>query len=141
MDILLVDDSDDDIVLMEEAFAQSTHLRLAGMVRDGEQALAYLRRTGEFRDAAPPDLVMLDVNLPRKNGFEVLQEVKADPALRHTLVAMLSVSEREEDLRKSYAHGACAYICKPQDFDRLMAMIRQFEAYWTEVSRLPSRGI
>jgi CheY-like chemotaxis protein len=141
MDILLVDDSEDDIVLMQEAFAGSTHLRLAGMARDGEEALAYLRRKGAFKDAAAPDLVMLDVNLPKKNGFEVLQEVKADPALKHLLVAMMTVSEREEDLRRSYAYGACAYICKPQDFNKLMTMIRQFEAYWTEVSRLPSRGI
>lgn len=141
MDILLVDDNQDDIVLMQEAFAESSRLRLAGMAHDGDQALAYLRRSGAYKFAAVPDLVMLDVNLPRKNGFEVLQELKSDPSLKHLPVAMMTVSEREEDLRRSYEQGACAYICKPQDFHKLTAMLRNFELYWTEVSRLPSRGV
>lgn len=139
MDILLVEDNEDDVVLLREAFAECKQLHLLEVVRDGEQALAYLRRSGIYKDASSPDLVMLDINLPKKNGFEVLQELKADPVLKHLPVVVLTVSEREEDILRSYAHGACSYIRKPEDFNKLQAMFSQFEMYWTLVSRLPSR--
>jgi CheY-like chemotaxis protein len=139
MEILLVEDNEDDIVLLKEAFAEVPGLHLLPVQSDGDMALSYLRRSAAGKDGAMPDLVMLDINLPKKNGFEVIAELKADADLRHLPVVMLTVSEREEDIRRCYALGACSYVRKPEDFNKLTALFRQFEIYWTTVSRLPLR--
>ena len=118
MDILLVDDSDDDIVLMEEAFAQSTHLRLAGMVRDGEQALAYLRRSGEFKDAAPPDLVMLDARF----GLEPPRLLRS--TLPHVRVILIATSDQETDLGEAVRAGVVAYLLKEERISDLVQALR-----------------
>ena len=138
IEILLVEDSDDDIVILQEAFAESKLVHLVNVVRDGAEALAHLRREGKYKDARMPGLILLDINMPKKGGFEVLREIKADPALRHFLVIMLTVSDRDEDIVKSYATGACSYIRKPVDFDSLRKVINHFEIYWTLVADLPT---
>lgn len=139
VELLLVEDNEDDIVLIQEAFAESKLANVTNVVRDGQEALAYLRREGKYKDARRPALILLDINIPKKNGFEVLQEVKADPALRPIPVVMMTASDREEDVVKSYSEGACSYVRKPVDFDRLREVTRHFELYWTMVSRIPAR--
>jgi CheY-like chemotaxis protein len=138
MEILLVEDNEDDILLEQEALADAKLVNLMSVVRDGEEALAYLRRQGEYQNARVPGLILLDINMPKKNGFEVLNEIKADPALMHIPVVMLTTSDSEADIVKSYARGACSFITKPMDFDKFREVIRQFALYWALVSRIPS---
>jgi CheY-like chemotaxis protein len=138
IEILLVDDNDDDIVLLKESLRDSRLINLLSVVHDGEEALAYLRREGPFANAPAPGLVLLDINMPRMNGFELLREMKADPRLRAIPVVMLTTSTREEDIVRSYDGGACSYVSKPVSFDRLRDVIRNLALYWTIVSAVPS---
>ena len=139
IEILLAEDNDDDILLIRESFAEAKIVNVLNIVKDGEEALAYLRREGEYKDAVMPGLLLLDINMPKKNGFEVLKEIKADPALRHLPVVMLTTSQNEADVVKSYSEGACSYIMKPARFEELGQVLRQFALYWTLVARIPSR--
>lgn len=139
IEILLVEDNEDDIVLIQEAFADAKLTNVINVVRDGEEALAYLRREGKYKFACMPGLILLDINMPKKNGFEVLDEVKQDPQYRSLPVVMLTTSEREEDVIRSYAKGACSYIQKLIDLDRFRDMVKQFEDYWTLVSVIPPK--
>lgn len=139
VEILLVEDNEDDIVIIQEAFAEARLVNVIKTVRDGEEALAYLRHQGKHKKASMPALILLDINMPKKNGFEVLKEMKADPQLRSLPVVMLTTSEREEDIVRSYANGACSYVRKPVDFDQFAKVVEQFELYWTLVSRIPSQ--
>jgi CheY-like chemotaxis protein len=139
MEILLVEDNEDDIVLEQEALADANLVNLMCVVRDGEEAMAYLRRQGKYQKAEVPGLILLDINMPKKNGFEVLNEIKADPALMHIPVVMLTTSESEADVVKSYAKGACSYITKPMDFDKFRDVVKQFTLYWALVARVPAR--
>lgn len=139
LQLLLVEDNEDDIVLIEEAFAEAKLLNVISKVRDGEQALSYLKQEDPFKHVKPPGLVLLDINMPRKNGFEVLQEMKNHPALQSIPVIMLTTSEREDDIARSYMHGACSYIRKPMTLERFVRVVKDFELYWTLVSRVPSR--
>lgn len=138
MEILLVEDNEDDILLEQEALADAKLVNLMSVVRDGEEALAYLRREGKYQNARLPGLILLDINMPKKNGFEVLKEIKTDADLRHIPVVMLTTSDSEADIVKSYARGACSFITKPMDFDKFRDVIRQFALYWALVSRIPS---
>lgn len=138
MEILLVEDNEDDIVLEQEALADAKLVNLMHVVRDGEEALSYLRRQGQYQDAQRPGLILLDINMPRKNGFEVLNEMKADAALMHIPVIMLTTSDNEADVVKSYAKGACSFITKPMDFDKFAEVVKQFALYWALVSRVPN---
>lgn len=138
MEILLVDDNEDDIIIVQEAFADAGQANIMHTVRDGEEALMYLRRDGPYKEMQQPNLLLLDINMPKKNGFEVLQAMKADPHLRSLPVIMLTMSEREEDILRSYAFGACSYIRKPVDLNQFCAVIKQFDVYWTMVSRIPT---
>ena len=137
IEILLVDDNDDDIVLLEESFRDSKFLNLLQVVHDGEEAIAYLRREGEYRHAKTPGLVLLDINMPKMNGFEVLRKMKADPLLRTIPVVMLTTSTRDEDIARSYDSGACSFVSKPVNFEKLKEVIKQFTLYWTLVSVIP----
>ena len=139
VEILLVEDNEDDIVIIQEAFAEARLVNVIKTVRDGEEALAYLRHQGKHKKASMPALILLDINMPKKNGFEVLKEMKADSQLRSLPVVMLTTSEREEDIVRSYANGACSYVRKPVDFDQFAKVVKQFELYWTLVSRIPSQ--
>lgn len=138
MDILLVEDNEDDILLEQEALADAKLVNLMHIVRDGEEAMAYLRRQGKYRNAPMPGLILLDINMPKKNGFEVLNEIKTDPALMHMPVVMLTTSDSESDIVKSYAKGACSFITKPMDFDKLRDVAKHFALYWALIARVPS---
>ena len=140
VEILLVEDNEDDIVIIQEVFADMELTTIINTVRDGEEALAYLRREGKYKMARVPDVVLLDINMPKNNGFEVLEEMKKDPRLQSLPVIMLTTSHREEDVVRSYEMGACSYIQKPVDLDRFKKLVKQFEHYWTGVSRIPESG-
>lgn len=135
--ILLAEDNEDDVLLAQEAFAEVPLARIAAVARNGDEALAYLRREGKYAQARPPDLVLLDINMPRKSGFEVLAEMKSDPSLRHVPVLMLSTSEQDEDILRSYRGGASSYITKPMLFEGFVELAQELLSYWTRVSRLP----
>jgi len=137
IEILLVDDSDDDVLLLKESFQDSHMVNLVHVVHDGEEAIDYLKRRGKHASATTPGLVLLDINMPRKNGFEVLEEMKADPALRGIPVVMLTTSTRDVDIARSYAKGACSFVSKPVSFEKLKEVIRQFALYWTLVAVVP----
>jgi len=137
VEILLVEDNEDDVVIIQEAFAESRLVNVLNTVSDGEEALAYLRREGQYKVVRQPGLILLDINMPKKNGFEVMQAMKADPRLRTLPVIMLTMSDRDEDVIRSYANGACSYIRKPVDLDQFHTVIKQFELYWTMISRIP----
>jgi len=135
--VLIVEDNDDDVVLIDAAFEEA----LGGsytIVRDGEQAMAYVRHEADYVDATPPDLVLLDINMPRKDGLEVLHEIKHDPELRHLPVIMFTTSSRESDILRCYDEGAASYVVKPMRFEELKATARGLAAYWSSTSRLPS---
>ncbi|HWO42072.1 MAG TPA: response regulator [Candidatus Eisenbacteria bacterium] len=138
MEILLVEDNEDDILLEQEALAEAKLVNLMHVVRDGEEAIAYLKRQGPYTRARRPGLILLDINMPKKNGFEVLRDIKSDPDLMHIPVVMLTTSASEADVVKSYAGGACSFITKPMDFDKLREVAAQFSIYWALVARVPS---
>jgi len=137
VEILLVEDNEDDIVIIQEVFADMKLATIVNTVRDGEEALTYLRRKGKYKVARMPDIVLLDINMPKKNGFEVLEEMKKDPRLQSLPVIMLTTSHREEDVVRSYEKGACSYIHKLVILDQFKQLIKQFEHYWTGISRVP----
>ena len=137
IEILLVEDNDDDVVLVREAFADANLLNLVNGVKDGVEAMAYLRREGEYKDKNLPGLVLLDINMPRKDGFEVLEEMKADPLLKQIPVIMLTCSKREEDVVRSYNGGASTFISKPVTFGGFQEMVGRFSLYWTLVATIP----
>jgi CheY-like chemotaxis protein len=137
VEILLAEDNEDDIVLTQEAFGEARLVNDLHIVRDGEEALAYLRRQGPYQEAARPGLVLLDISMPRKNGFEVLRELKADPDLRSLPVVMLTTSNREEDVLRSYTEGACSFVTKPVRVGQLQEVLKHFALYWVLVARVP----
>jgi CheY-like chemotaxis protein len=140
VEILLAEDNDDDIVLIRESFADAKIINVLNVVKDGEEVLAYLRQEGEYEDATMPGLLLLDINMPKMNGFEALREIKADPALRHLPVVMLTTSQSEADVVRSYSEGACSYIMKPTRFEELGRVVKQFALYWALVARIPARS-
>ena len=139
IDVLLVEDDPGDVLLIREAFADNKVRNRLHVVSDGVDALAFLRREGEHADAPQPDLVLLDLNLPRKDGREVLAEVKRDDALRHIPVVVLTTSKAEEDVLKSYKLHANAYVTKPVDFERFIDVVRQIDEFFVTVVKLPPR--
>jgi CheY-like chemotaxis protein len=138
IEVLLVEDDPGDVLLIREAFDFNKVLNNLNVVNDGEQALAYLRREGGYADTTRPDLILLDLNLPRKDGREVLAEVKADEDLRTIPIVVLTTSEAEEDVLRSYQLHANAYVTKPVDFERFVAIVRQIDDFFVSVVRLPS---
>ncbi len=137
LEILLVEDNEDDILIVQEAFADMNRAIMVSAVRDGEEALRYLRREGHYSSSPTPDAVLLDINMPKKNGFEVLAALKQEPAFHSLPVIMLTMSEREEDVVRAYAQGARSYIQKPVDLNEFKTQLSRFHDYWTQVSRLP----
>lgn len=137
IEILLVEDNPGDVRLTEEAFKEGRIENNIHVARDGIEALAFLHQRGEFEDAPRPDLVLLDLNLPRMNGDEVLTELKADDDLKYIPVVVLTSSKAEEDVVKSYKHHANAYLTKPIDPDAFIETVRSFEKFWFSVVRLP----
>ena len=139
IEVLLVEDDPGDVLMTREAFEDNKVRNNLHVVSDGVEALAYLRRAGEHADSAVPDLILLDLNLPRKDGREVLAEIKADEELRRIPVVVLTTSEAEEDVLRSYQLHANAYVTKPVDFDRFIEVVRQIDEFFVEVVRLPGR--
>jgi CheY-like chemotaxis protein len=140
VDVLLVEDDPGDVLLIEEAFADNKVRNRLHVVSDGVDALAFLRREGEYGDAPRPDLILLDLNLPRKDGREVLAEVKADDTLTTIPVVVLTTSKAEEDVLRSYKLHANAYVTKPVDFDRFIEVVRQIDEFFVTVVKLPKSG-
>jgi two-component system, chemotaxis family, response regulator Rcp1 len=138
VEILLVEDNPGDVDLTREAFGESKLSNRVNRVADGVEALAYLRREGEYAGVRLPDIILLDLNLPRKDGRAVLAEVKQDPILRRIPVVILTTSRAEEDIIRTYDLHANCYISKPVDFERFMSVVRQIENFWLTLVQLPS---
>jgi CheY-like chemotaxis protein len=139
VNVLLVEDDPGDILMTREAFEEYLHNRL-DVVTDGAAALDYLRHEDPHADAPLPDLILLDLNLPRRDGREVLQEIKADPKLRHIPVIVLTTSRAEEDVLRSYQLHANAYVTKPVDFEGFIEAIKQIDHFFVSVVQLPTDG-
>ena len=137
VDILLVEDNPGDARLTREALAHSALSSTIYDVRDGEQALAFLRREGAFASAPTPRLVLLDLNLPRRDGREVLEDMKRDPALRHIPVVVLTSSDADEDILRSYRLHANCFVTKPVDLDDLSRVLEGIGRFWFDLVKLP----
>ena len=140
IEVLLVEDDPGDVLMTQEAFHDYKVSNNLTVITNGEDALAYLRKQGEYADATTPDLVLLDLNLPRRDGREVLREVKADPALRRIPVVVLTTSGAEEDVLASYDLHANAYVRKPVDFEQFVSAVRAIDDFFITVVRLPGRS-
>jgi two-component system response regulator len=137
--ILLVEDNPGDVRLTEEALKDAKVHTLLNVAKDGVEALAFLRKTGKYADAPMPDIILLDLNLPRMNGLEVLKEIKNDERLRQIPVVVITSSKAEEDVAKSYHLHANCYITKPIDFSQFIVMVQSIETFWFTIVRLPTR--
>jgi len=140
IDILLVEDNPADAELTREALADSKLLSRLHVVRDGVEALAFLRGEGGHGGAPRPDLVLLDLNLPRKDGRAVLTEIKGDPVLRSIPVVVLTSSQAEQDVAKAYELNANCYVTKPVDLEQFLTIVRSIEQFWFTVVRLPGES-
>ena len=138
INILLVEDSPTDVLITREALESAKVINNLQVAEDGVEALAILRRQGRHADAARPDLILLDLNLPRKDGREVLHEVKNDDRLKMIPVVVLTTSKAEEDVMKAYGQHANCYITKPVDFSEFAAVIKSIEHFWFAVVTLPA---
>ena len=137
VNVLLVEDDEGDVLMTREAFEFYKVRNPLHVVSDGEQALQFVRRTGPYTDAPRPGLILLDVNLPRVSGLEVLAELKQDPELSTIPVVMLTTSQADEDILRSYRLHANAYVSKPVDFDQFTAAIRQIDDFFLSLVQLP----
>jgi two-component system, chemotaxis family, response regulator Rcp1 len=138
IDILLVEDSEGDARLAKEAMRESKIRNTLHHVTDGEEAMAFLRKEGQYAKAPRPDLVLLDLNLPKKDGRQVLAELKADDRFKRIPVVILTVSSAEEDVLKAYNLHANCYITKPIDLDQFMKVVRSVEDFWLTIVKLPN---
>ncbi|CUU60168.1 Response regulator receiver domain-containing protein [Parafrankia irregularis] len=139
VEVLLVEDDPGDVLMTREAFEDHKLKNNLNVVSDGVEALAYLRGEGVYAGATRPDLILLDLNLPRRDGREVLAEVKSDEQLRRIPIVVLTTSEAEEDILRSYDLHANAYITKPVDFERFVSVVRQIDDFFITVARLPTQ--
>jgi CheY-like chemotaxis protein len=139
IDVLLVEDDPGDVLMTREAFAEHGLTNRLHVVPDGAEALAYLHREGRYADAIRPDLILLDLNLPKRDGREVLAEVKNDPDLHQIPVVVLTTSQADEDILRSYQLHANAYVTKPVDYDKFIAVVRQIDEFFVNVAKLPPR--
>jgi two-component system, chemotaxis family, response regulator Rcp1 len=137
IEILLVEDSPGDVRLTVESLKDSKVRNNLSVVHDGIEAMSFLRAEGGFADAPRPDLILLDLNLPKKDGREVLAEIKNDPVLRRIPVVILTTSKAEEDILKTYALHANCYITKPVNLDQFMKVVRAIEDFWLTIVKLP----
>jgi chemotaxis family two-component system response regulator Rcp1 len=137
--VLLVEDSPGDIRLTQEALKDAKmHIHL-DVARDGQEAMAFLMREGEYANAPRPDLILLDLNLPKKDGREVLKEIKEDPTLKIIPVVILTTSASEADILRSYSLHANCYITKPVSLDGFLTVVKSIDSFWMSVVKLPSR--
>jgi CheY-like chemotaxis protein len=140
IEVLLVEDDPGDVLMTQEAFEEHKVRNRLAVVSDGAEALSYLRREGAYVDAVRPDLILLDLNLPRRDGREVLQEIKNDDDLGRIPVVVLTTSAADEDILRSYQLHANAYVTKPVDFERFITVIRQIDDFFVSVVKLPPRA-
>ncbi|MDH6521367.1 CheY-like chemotaxis protein [Streptomyces sp. SAI-208] len=137
IDVLLVEDDPGDELMTREAFEDNKIGNTLHVVRDGEEALDFLYRRGDHTEAPQPDLILLDLNLPKYDGRQVLEKIKSDPELAHIPVVVLTTSAAEEDILRSYKLHANAYVTKPVDLDQFIAAVRQIDDFFVQVVRLP----
>ena len=137
IDVLLVEDDEGDVLMTREAFEHHKLRNQLHVVPDGVEAISFLRREGKHEGAPRPGLILLDLNLPRKDGREVLEEIKSDETLRSIPVVVLTTSQAEEDILRSYNLHANAYVAKPVDFERFIDVIRQIDDFFVTVVKLP----
>ena len=139
IDLLLIEDDPGDVVMTREALSGARVLHNLHVIDNGESAVAFLRQEGLYSDVPRPDLIFLDLNLPRLDGREVLGLIKADESLRQIPVVILTTSDAEEDIARSYDLHANAYVTKPVDFDAFIHVVRQVDEFFLTVARLPGR--
>lgn len=137
--ILLVEDNEGDIVLTLEALKEAKVINTVQVVKDGEAALKYLRKEGSYENAERPDLILLDINLPRVDGITVLAQIKKDPALSSIPVIMLTTSDAEKDIMEAYQHHANCYITKPVEYQKFMEVVLKIKDFWISIVKLPKR--
>ena len=138
VEILLVEDNPGDVRLTQEALKESKVTNNLSVAEDGVEALAFLKREGKYTDAPRPDLLLLDLNLPKKDGRELLEEIKADENLKRIPVVVLTTSKAEEDILRMYDQHANCYITKPIDFDQFIDVVKSIEDFWLTIVKLPS---
>jgi chemotaxis family two-component system response regulator Rcp1 len=138
IEILMVEDNPVDVLVTKEALKQGRILNNLSVAEDGEEALDFLFRTGQFSAAPRPDLILLDLNLPKKDGREILTELKNNPDLRSIPVVILTTSQAEEDVLRSYDCGANCFIVKPVDLEQFSSTIRSIEDFWFSIVKLPA---
>lgn len=136
VNILLVEDNLGDARLVEEAVRESRGAHQVYLVQDGSAALVFLRRETPYTTVPQPDLILLDLNLPKKGGRDVLADVKADPVLRHIPIIILTSTQTDAEVRRSYEHGAAAYCVKPQDLDDYLSLVQTIIEFWGKRARL-----
>ena len=139
IEVLLVDDDPGDVDLTKEVLNLAKVKISLSVVEDGVEALAYLRKEGRFKDAVRPDLVLLDLNMPKKDGRETLEEIKADPALRSIPVVILTTSSADEDVVRTYTSGASCYITKPVGLEQFQKVVEAIEYFWFTVVKFPPK--
>lgn len=137
IEILLVEDNPGDVRLTIEALKEAKVRNRLSVAKDGVEALAFLRREGSYAEAARPDLILLDLNLPRKDGREVLAEIKVDASLRSIPVVILTTSRADQDILRSYELHANCYITKPVDLDQFITVVKSIESFWLTIVTLP----
>ena len=137
VEILLAEDNPGDVKLTEKALERGNVINNLHVVNDGIEALSYLRKEDEYADKPRPDLVLLDLNMPRKGGIEVLEAISEDPELRRIPIVVLTSSEAEEDIVQSYDLHANAYLTKPVDFDGFLDIVSRIEEFWLSVVKMP----
>ena len=137
--ILLVEDNPGDVRLTHEVFKEAKIVNHLNVVGDGVDAMAFLRREGSFADVVRPDIVLLDLNLPRKSGRDVLEEIKGDPALRNIPIVVLTTSRAEQDVLDAYEHHANCYISKPVDLEQFVDIVRSISQFWLSIVELPAK--
>ncbi len=141
IEILLVEDNPGDVRLTIEALKEGKVLNNLNVVEDGVEAINYLRKVGKYADKLRPDLILLDLNLPKKDGREVLAEIKEDPNLKRIPVVVLTTSNAEQDIIKSYDKHANCYITKPVDLNQFIEVIKSIENFWLTIAILPPNGM
>ena len=140
IEILLVEDNAGDARLAQEALKDSKIINNVALAEDGVEAMAFLHQQGKYAGSPRPDLVLLDLNLPKKDGRQVLAEIKADASLKRIPVVILTTSKAEEDILKSYDLHANCYITKPIDLEQFLKVVKSIEDFWLTIVRLPSKG-
>ena len=140
VEILLVEDNLGDVRLTQEALRDGKILNNLSIVRDGVEAMSFLHREGQYKNAPRPDMILLDLNLPKKDGREVLEQIKTDNELKSIPVVVLTISKAEEDILKSYKLHANCFITKPVDLEQFMKVAHSIEEFWLSIVKLPSKG-